>query len=106
MELDDARAADALGEVLVRSAYDHALDTRIAPGRFRARSKCIICLELHHRPDYDAGRGECVFEQRELRQKLGLDARTGLLARPQSVSERLDDVIGGDGDMRCATLDH
>ena len=102
IQLDDARAAHALGEVLVRRADDHAFDTRIASRRHRPGGERIVRLELHHRPDDDAGRREGVFEQWELRQQVGFDAFAGLVARPQSIAERLDDVIGGDGDVRGA----
>ena len=49
---------------------------------------------------------ERLFEQRELRQQVGLDAGAGLVAGPQLVAERLDDVIGGDADVRGAAGDH
>jgi len=42
----------------------------------------------------------------ELRPKRGLDALAGLVARPEAIAERLDDVIGGDADVRGAALDH
>ena len=49
-------------------------------------------------------RGERLLEQRELREQVGIDAGAGLVAGPQAVAERLDDVIGGDADVarrRC-----
>ena len=42
----------------------------------------------------------------ELRPQRGLDALAGLVAGPQLVAERLDDVIGRDADVRAAALDH
>ena len=67
IQLHDARAAHALREVLVRRADDHALDARVARRRRRRRRQRIVGLELDHRPDDDAERGERLLEQRELR---------------------------------------
>ena len=66
----------------------------------------VVRLELHHRPDDDARRREGLFEQWELRQQVGFDAFAGLVAWPQFVAERLDDVIGRNGDVRGTALDH
>ena len=67
IQLDDARAAHALREVLVRRADDHALDARVARRRQRRRGQRIVGLELDHRPDDDAERRQRFLEQRELR---------------------------------------
>ena len=42
----------------------------------------------------------------KLREQRWVDALAGLVARPQIVAERLDDVVGGDADMRGALLLH
>ena len=47
-----------------------------------------------------------LLEERELREQVRLDAGAGLVAGPQTVAERLDDVIGGDADVRRAAVDH
>ena len=99
-------AAHALGEVLVRRADNHAVDTRITRRRRRRGGERIVRLELHHRPDDDAGRREGLFEQRELRQQVRFDACAGLVAWPQPVAKRLDDVIGRNSDVRGAAADH
>lgn len=41
----------------------------------------------------------------ELSKQRGLDAFAGLVAGPQLVAERLDDMIGGDAQVRGAALD-
>ena len=48
--------------------------------------------------------GERFFEQRELREQVGLDASAGLVAGPELVAKRLDDVIGRDADVRRAAV--
>jgi hypothetical protein len=35
-----------------------------------------------------------------------IDAVASLVAGPEAIAERFDDVIGGDTDMRRATVDH
>ena len=42
----------------------------------------------------------------ELCPERGLDALAGLVARPEAIAERLDDVIGGDADVGRAALEH
>ena len=71
------------------------------PGRHRQR---IVGLVLDHRPHRDAERGQRRFQQPELRQQLGIDAGAGLVARPEIVAERLDDVVRRDPDV-CARRD-
>ena len=77
-----------------------------SPATCRAGRERIVRLEFHHRPDDDAERRQRFFEERELREQVGLDARAGLVAGPQAVAERLDHVIGRDGDVRRAAVDH
>ena len=71
-----------------------------------ASSQRVVRLELHHRPDDKARGRKNLFKQRELRQQVRLDAFAGFVTRPQSVAKRFDHVIGGDGDVRGAVLDH
>ena len=85
-------------------ADHHALHTRIRRRDCRRRRQRIVGLELDHRPD---GKPRCrqrLFEQRELRIEIRLDARAGLVAGPELVPERLDDVVGGDADMARALV--
>ena len=42
----------------------------------------------------------------ELGEQRGLDAVAGLVARPETIAKRLDDVIGRHTDMRRSSLDH
>ena len=74
IQLDDPRAAHALGEILVGRADDHAFDAPVVRRRRSGGGQGIVGLELDHRPDHDAHRGERLFEERELRQEVGLDA--------------------------------
>ena len=61
-----------------------------ALGDARRRGERVVGLELDHRPDDDAHRGERVLERMELREQRRLDAGRGLVAGPQVVAERLD----------------
>ena len=72
----------------------------------RRGSQRVVGLELDHRPHGHAHRGERFLERMELRPQRRLDALAGLVAGPQIVAERLDDVIGRDADVRRAALDH
>ena len=47
-----------------------------------------------------------LLEQEELRQQLRLDPLAGLVAGPQPVAERFDDVIRRDGDVSGAAVHH
>src|SRR5437764_13962040 len=72
----------------------------------RRRGESIVRFELDHRPDGDAHRLERILERLKLRQQVGLDSFAGLVVGPEIVAERLDDVIGGDTDVRRTGLDH
>ncbi len=105
VELHDARAADALRQILVGRPDDHATHP-LVPRRNRRRCRQgVVGLELHHRPDDDAERRERLFEQRELRQQIRLDAFARLVAAPEIVAEGLDHVVGRDTDVRGSVLD-
>ena len=77
--------------------------SRATRGRRRQR---VVGLELDHRPHRDAERRERVLEQRELREQLGVHALARLVAEPEVVAERLDDVVGGHADVRRPLLEH
>src|SRR5262249_31930959 len=47
-----------------------------------------------------------VLERVKLRQQLGFDARAGLVAGPQVVAERFDDVIGRDAQVGGSAFQH
>src|SRR4051812_3817465 len=99
IELYDTCAAHALGEVLVGRADHNAIDVWIVRGRAGCRRERIIGLELHHRPDGDAERGERLFEQRELREQIGVNPGARLVSGPQPVPEGFDHVIGRDPEV-------
>src|SRR5207253_9524809 len=58
IELDDAVAAHALREILVRRAHDDLLDARVGGGHGRRRRQRVVGLELDHGPDGDAERAQ------------------------------------------------
>ena len=72
----------------------------------RRRSERVIGFELDHRPHDHAHRRERLFERMELREQRGLDACAGLVAGPEPIAKRFDDVIGRDAEIGGAVLDH
>ena len=106
IQLHNARAAHALRKVFIGCADQHALDTPVALRRRSARRERVVSLEFHHRPNGDDSRQEDLFQQRKLGEKIGFDAFTGLVTRPQSVTKRLDNVIGSNRHVSSAVLDH
>ena len=99
VELDDAMADDALGEVLVGGADQHLVDATVVRRHRRRRREGVVGLELDHRPDPNAEGLEGLLEQGELGPELRSHLGTRLVAGPQVVAKRLDDVIGGDPDV-------
>ena len=94
-------------EILVRRPDADLLDARVRR-RERARRR-----RAHRRPRARPSATPRRPSRRALPRADGtapssarLDALAGLVARPQVVAERLDDVIGGDADVRGALLDH
>jgi hypothetical protein len=71
----------------------------------RCGNQSIVGLQFDHRPDGDAHGAERVLQRLELRQQRWLDTFARLVARPQAVAERLDDMVGGHPDVRLAALD-
>ena len=96
IELDDARPANALRQVLVRRAHEHLLDAgRVGPAR-RGRRERVVGLEADHRPAHDAERLGGALRERKLRHQLLGHALARLVAGEQLVAERLDHVIERD----------
>src|SRR5438132_13730170 len=83
---------NALRQIFVRRAYDHAIDTLICRRCDRRSREGVICLEFHNRPNHDASCQEDLLEQRELRQEIRVNTVACLIVWPYIVSERLDDV--------------
>ena len=106
IDLHDAAGNDALREVFVGRPDADFLDTRIRRRERRGRGESIVGFELDHRPDHDAHRRQRLLERVELRPQRGVDAGPGLVAVPQLVAERLDDVVRGHADVRRPGLDH
>ena len=82
------------------------MNSREAGGDRARGGERIVGFELHHRPHHDAERRQRFFEQGKLRLEVGFDAFAGLVAGPELVSERLDDVIGRHRQVRGASVDH
>ena len=102
VDLHDAIVDDALREILVRRPDADLLDARIVGGDSRGGRERVVGLELDHRPRDDAHRDERILERMELPQQRRLDPLARLVAGPQPVSKRFDDVIGRDADVRRA----
>src|SRR5205085_12585705 len=96
----------ALREVLVRRPDADLVDARIRYGEMCGGGERVVRLELDHWPDGDAHGYERLLERMKLREQRRLHVRARLIARPEIVAERFDDVIGGDAEVRRALLDH
>src|SRR5207249_11254945 len=70
---------------------------------FRSR---IVGFQLDHGPYRHSQRGERILQRMKLREQRRLDPVTCLVARPKSITEGLDDVIGRHAEMRRPLLDH
>jgi len=71
-----------------------------------SRGQCVVGFELDHRPCDDAHRHERCLQRMKLRPQRALDSGAGFVAGPELVAERLDDVIGGNADVRRAPFQH
>ena len=106
IDLDDAIADDALREILVRRPDAHLLDLRIVRRQMRGRRERVVGLELDHRPRRTPIAASASSSGWNCAQQRRIDAFAGLVAGPEIVAERLDDVIGGDADVRRAFFEH
>ena len=103
VQLDDPPPDDALGEILVRGADEHLVDSVVVPGHRRRRCEGVIGLQFAHREDPHAERFEGLLEQSELGLQLRRHLGAVLVAGPHLVAERFDDVIGCNTHMGYAT---
>src|SRR5438094_8718922 len=87
---------NALRQIFVRRAYDHAIDTLICRRCDHRSREGVICLELHNRPNHDGSGQEDLFEQRELRQEVRVNTVACLIVWPSVDWERLEELIGCD----------
>jgi len=99
------RATHTLGEVLVRSADNHTFDTA---SRAAATAPAARASSASTPP---SAKQRCPPLRASLQAKgtgptSRFDPFPGLIAWPESVSERLDDLIGRNGDVRGAVADH
>ena len=99
--------ADALGQVLVGRADDDLFDPGvIAAPPWRGRTEGVVGLDLDHRPHGHAERRHASSSHGNCGLQLRVDPRTVLVAGPQVVAERLDDVVGGDADVGGTVAQH
>lgn len=82
IQLHDSRAMDALGQVLIRSADKDAIDARVESRAFGGGGQSVVGLEFDHRPDSDPCLDKSLFDERELREKIGIDALPRFIVRP------------------------
>jgi hypothetical protein len=103
--LHDEVTLDTLRQILVGGPDADLLDRRILARNAHRGGERIVGLELDHRPHGDTHRGERLFERVKLRPQRRIDAGGRLVAGPQSVSKRLDDVVGCNTQIRLSALD-
>ena len=106
IHLDDAIGAYALSEVLVRSPDTDLFNLRVIRGQHCGGSQRIVRFQLDHRPYRHAHGLQSLHERMELRGQRGLDPGAGLVAAPELVAERFDDVVGRDAQVSRVLLDH
>ena len=91
VHLHDAVVADALRQVLVGCPDADFLDALVCGGDPRGGRERVVGLELDHRPNDDAHRGERFFQRMELRR--AAPARCPLLScSPDHMSLRNDSM--------------
>src|SRR6266550_1277902 len=66
----------------------------------------VVSLKLDHRPHDNSHRRQRFLERMELGEQNWLDACAGFVVWPETVTKRLDDMIGRHSDVRGAVLDH
>src|SRR5438876_370076 len=79
---------NALRQIFVRRAYDHAIDTLICRRCDRRSREGVICLEFHNRPNHDASCQEDLFKQRELHQEIRINTVACLIVWRRVASAR------------------
>ena len=96
IELDDAIAAHALRQIFVRRADHDPFDAISRAAATAPAANASSASNSIIGQTTTPSRDKRLFEQRELRQQIRIDAGPRLVAGPQIVSERLNDVVGGD----------
>jgi len=95
-----------LGKILVRCAYDHLFHARIICGQRCRGGESVVRLEFDHGPRDDACGDESSLEHRKLRPQVWFDSVARLVACPEFVAKRLDNVIRGDADVSRTFFEH
>src|SRR5258708_7091706 len=90
---NDAASRDQLGQILIRRADHDLVDPSFVLETGGRAGQGIVGLELHHRPDHQPKRGNGLFGKLELGYQVVVNARAGLVAGVQVVTEGLDHVI-------------
>ena len=104
--LDDSIAAYTLREVLVRRPDADLLHFLVRCSGARGRGESIVGFQFDHRPDDHTHGAQRLLQRNELSPQCTLDSLASLVARPESVTKRFDDVIGRDANMGRALFDH
>src|SRR5438874_495960 len=106
VHLNHPLATHALRQILVRCPDAYLLHPVIFGGYSRSGGERIVGFQLDHGPYRHSQRGERILQRMKLREQRRLDPVTRLVARPKSITEGFDDVIGRHAEMRRPLLDH
>src|SRR5437899_2181373 len=94
VSLHDPFSAHALRQVLIWRPDADFLDGRVPCCDVRRGGQGVVGLQLGHGPHRRAHGRNRLLQRVELRKERAVDAIAGLIARPETVTEGLDDVIG------------
>lgn len=84
----------------------HLLHAGIACGNVCGRGEGVVRLEIDHGPHRHAHGGQGVLAGVKLCVQCRLDTLPRLVAAPELVAKRFDDVVRGDADVRRSPLHH
>src|SRR4029079_4418709 len=82
------------------------LDSGVSRREMRGGGESVVSLQLHHRPGGHAHLRNGPLEWMKLLPEGRFDPVARLVATPKLISERLDDMVGRDADVRGAGLQH
>src|SRR6266853_3158365 len=106
VHLNHPLATHALRQILVGCPDAYLAYPVVFGGESRRGGERIVGFQLDHGPYRHSQRAERILERMKLREQCRLDAVTGLVVGPKSITEGFDDVIGRNSQMRRSFLDH
>ena len=106
VELNHPTATNALRQIFVRRTDKNLLDPRITTGMDHRRSQAVVRLKLPHRPHHDPERLERFFKMTKLPKQGWVDACIGLVAGPEIIPERFDNMVSRHSDVGDVILEH